>query len=725
MTDAADPDRPPAYPSDDHLESWKEIAAYLRRDIKTVQRWEHREGLPVRRHVHDRQASVFALRSEIERWRLDRGRRVLAGDGASGANGNNGADGGTDRSIETATAEPMGERRDGVRPPPRPDDALVRAQPSPPTGARAARAAIALALLACGGLAGWLAGFGREAPHGREDGLVRFQVPPPPGASFAGNTESPQPALSPDGRSLVFRAAQDDTGRQLLYVRRMDRPETVPLEGTDNAIQPFWSPDSSQVGFFADGWLKTLDLASGGVRSVVRCAEPLGGAWLGRQIVYSPAGRSALMVVAEHGGSPAAFTDLNAEAGELRHSDPIVLPDLSVLYFVNHKDAERRGVAAVRRRRATPLWVVASPSMMAYSPAGYLLRFRSGVLIAHRFDAERLAVIGEPLALEDRIESTAEMGIGPQVSTAGGSLVYWDPRGGSLARLTWFDRQGRELGTVGPAGHYAAIDLSPHGDTLAVQRAERVGGAPDIWTLDLRGGGFTRLTAEPGNDEDPVWAPDSAGIAYARHRDLGQPADVYLLGATRPLEKAPLWNGERSAHPTDWSADGRWIVFQAIDRDRRSDIWLLPAGGGAATAVVRSEFDEMHGRLSPDSQFLAYTSDRSGRREVYLRRVAGDQAERQVSTAGGGHPRWRADGRELYYLSEQGHLRAVSVSASEAIQAGIPVTLFDARPVLPLVFSDVIYDAVADGTKFIVAAGPRAGVKPVTVVLNWPAALSR
>lgn len=611
------------------------------------------------------------------------------------------------------------------RPEREPEALLARAEPAARGSAGRRRLAAALVLLACGGLAGW--GVTRVRPNESGDGgrVVRFHVAPPPGTSFAGNMESPEPTLSPDSRSLVFRAAQTETGRQVLYLRRFDHPEAAPLEGTENAIQPFWAPDGNRLGFFADGWLKTYELATGRVRSLARCPEPLGGSWVGSQIVYSPASGSGLVSVAEHGGSPSPFTQVNSRAGELRHSHPSALHDGSILFFISHRDLERQGIAAVRRKLDTPVWILASPAMAAYSPAGHILRFRSGALIAHRFDLRSLAVSGEPVALEDRIESTAETGIGPHMSAAGGSLAYWDPRGGSLARLTWFDRQGRELGTVGPAGHYAAIDLSPHGETLAVQRAERVGGAPDIWALDLRGGGFTRLTAEPGNDEDPVWAPDSAGIAYARHRDLGQPADVYLLGATRPLENAPLWKGERSAHPTDWSADGRWIVFQAIHRDRKSDIWLLPAGGGAATAVVRSEFDEMHGRLSPDSRFLAYTSDRTGRREVYLRRVAGDQAERQVSTAGGGHPRWRRDGKELFYLSEQGHINALTVTTAGGLSVGIPVPLFDARPVMPLVFSDVVYDVNADGSRFIVAAGPRAGVKPMTVVLNWTAALSR
>jgi Tol biopolymer transport system component len=252
-----------------------------------------------------------------------------------------------------------------------------------------------------------------------------------------------------------------------------------------------------------------------------------------------------------------------------------------------------------------------------------------------------------------------------------------------------------------------------------------VGVPPDIWVFDIADAKATRLTSSTANDEDPVWAPDSSHLAYAAHRGLGQPAALHTTDVARPREDGRLHAVERSVHPTDWSRDGRWIVIQGLGRTTQSDVLMVPAAGGAPRALVQSEFDEMHGRLAPDGRSVAYTSDRTGRREVYVQGLGPDPVVWQVSNAGGAIPRWRGDGRELYYLSAQGHIVAVPLGVDALARPGVPTPLFDARPPLPLAFSDALYDVTPDGSRFLVATSRHADSRPVTVVLNWRAALPR
>ncbi len=640
----------------------------------------------MRRHLHDRQASVFALKRELDAWRERRG------------------------------VSPNGQESpaDSLAPPIETDTAPRAARWTPHRAAAVLFLAIGLGL-------GWAAGVFWRRDEAPRPGIVRFTMLPPKGTMFAGNIEDPDPTLSPDGRALVFRAAEISTGRQRLYLRPLDG-EPSPLEGTDNAIQPFWSPDGTSLAFFADGWLKTLSLASGRLAALVECPSPEGGAWLDDRIVFSPAKHSPLVAIPVAGGQPVSFTTVARDTGEVRHSYPSVLPGGEVLFYVDHRDPERRSIAMVGQAGEAHTTIATSPSVMTFAPPGYLVGFRSGTLVALRFDPSGRTVENGALELGERVTSAGDPQ-GPSISATATSLAFWDPRGGPLAKLTWFDRQGHDRGSIGPAGFYASVALSPDGTRVAVQRLLEVGEAPDIWAFNTRSGAATRLTASPANDEDPVWAPDSTRMVYARHRDQGLPSHLHTLSLEKPLGDSPLLRSELSAHPTDWSADGRWVVYQAMDRVTDSDVWRIPADGGRPEALVRTEFSEMHGRSSPDGRHLAYSSNVSGRREVYVLSLGNGRTVSQVSTAGGAHPRWRSDGRELYYLSEQGHIVAVPVTAAPGFRPGPPVSLFEARPTLPLVFSDVIYDVTRDGQQFVVAAGGPVDARPITVVLNWQSAL--
>ena len=711
MSASEPPDRPRDGPSDDRFESWKEIAAYLRRDVKTVQRWERREGLPVRRHLHDKQASVFAFKAELDAWRHRRGPQP------------NGFEDGEPDSADGPPAETEAGRTVVE------SHAEQRAIESGALGRRARRLrrfAAAAAGIVLVGAAVAIAALVRGRPIDRPGGAVaRFSIPPPPDTMFAGNMESPAPALSPDGTRFVFRAAHRETGRQLLYLRSLDKPDPVAIDGTDGAVEPFWSPDGTHIGFVVDGRLKTINLLTGWVESLADCPNLAGAAWRHSEIVFSPEPGSPLFSVPAGGGTPRPFTTLNAPAGEIRHGYPQVLPDGSVIFFVDHRDAERHGVAAVRKRGDIHRWVVSSDKMMTFAAPGHLVWFQAGALMALAFDHRSLSVAGPAVRLGERIEPDRSGEHGPEVSASGGHLVFWDPRGTYASQLTWFDRHGTEIGRIGAPGNFPAISLSPDGRSVAVQRTLGVGVPPDVWVFDLADAKATRLTASAANDEDPVWAPDSSRLAYAAHRGMRQRAALHTIQVARPREDGLLHADERGVHPTDWSKDGRWIVFQGLGRATKSDVLMVPASGGAPRTLVGSEFDEMHGRLSPDGRTVAYTSDKTGRREVYVQGLAPDAVVWQVSNGGGAHPRWRADGRELFYLSAQGHIVCVPIGDADGSRPGVPTPLFDARPPLPLAFSDAIYDVTPDGSRFLVAANRHIDSRPITLVLNWRAIVPR
>lgn len=698
-----DGDTRPFGASSPRLESWKEIAAHLKRGVTTVQRWEKQEGLPVHRLHHEKLGSVYALPSEVDAWWESRRRLLEARDSPE------------PNDVSAGASDPADSSGGGR---------AIRRTGGAFRNPRLSRVVPLVVVGACGA-AVWAAVphlFGRPA---EPPALVRFQIGPPEGAAFAGNSDDPAPAVSPDGQTLVFRAAFTATGRQVLFLRRLDSTVAQALAGTDNAILPFWSPDGKRIGFFADGFLRTLTLATGRVETLAAAPEAEGGVWRGSDIVFAPGRGSALQFVPETGGPSEPFTRLDASSGELRHSFPAVLPSGEVLFHINHSNPARQGVAGTRAALRAQQLIMTGPAMAAPVPSGYLLWFHEGRFRAQAFDARTMSVQGEPLGLAERIDEGPEVWRSPRVSASDSVLVFWDPKGGPLTRLTWFDRQGRELGTVGPTGHYASIALSPDQAHVAVQRTFQAGGSPDLWLFGVEDGKAVRLTSSPANDEDPVWRTDSAVLAFAKHRGLGEPSDLRRLALARPLDDLPLWRADLSAHPTDWSRDAKWVVFQMQGRGNRSDIWMVPAGGGEARPLVRSDHDEAHGRLSPDGSHLAYSSDQSGQREVYVRSLGPDGSVHQASNAGGAHPRWRADGSELFYLSATGHIVAVPVTPGVRPRLGTPVQLFHARPVLPLVFSDVTYDVSRDGSRFLVAAGPPVESRPMTVVLNWQSQLRR
>ena len=692
------------------LDAWKEIAAYLRRDIKTVQRWERRHGLPVHRLQHDKPGSVYAYRTELDAWMAGRDRVHATELDASEAD-------------TPAPLQDAGDDRFGALP------EHSHAEGGSPVTLPTAKGpswiwVSAAGVMVAAGLAAVIVGPrlsqpSATAPAGATP--VRFQVGPPLNAAFAGTLVNPDPEVSPDGRLIVFRAAERDSGRQRLYLRALDRPDAEALEGTDDSRLPFWSPDSRHVGFFAGGELKQVALDTRRVTSLARAPGPGGGAWLASgHIVFNPDAGEGLLRLSLADGRSERISVVEAGQGQLRHIAPVVAEDgVSVLYLAEHDEPARNSLWVVTPGEGSASRIGPLRRMGRPAPGGWFVYFLGSQLVAQRLDVRKRALGGAAVELGDILDrdDATSLYAGLSISTTG-VLAYWPVTRSPAARLTWFDRQGHEIGTFGTPGDYPFVSLSPDGGRAALQRVDDTTSAPDLWLHDLAKGIAVRLTAGLGNEENPVWSPTGDELAYARHSTVGGGAEVRRLRPAAPLTDAPLGRRPVAGHPTDWSRDGGRVLVQATRTDSNSDLVAVRLSDGAESVVAGSRFNERHGRLSPDGRDLAYSSDVSGRLEVYVKRLDEGAAVVQVSTGGGSHPRWRADGLELFYLSPMGVVSAVPVVPSPTFTAGPPVPLFDARPPLPLVFLDTLYDVSPDGQRFLVAAAERPAITAFTVVTH-------
>jgi len=528
------------------------------------------------------------------------------------------------------------------------------------------------------------------------------------------------PVASPDGSQIVFAASSSD-GPAMLWTRPLDAPGVRPLAGTDGASFPFWSPDGGSIAFFTEGEIRKLSLGNGTVQRIATLPEatPAGGTW-GRDgtILFGDGGPGArLYTVSAAGGEVRPLTTHDASRGETGHWLPQLLPDgRRFLFVVGGGDNAGLYLASLdrpaERRQIRP-----GLARSLYAAPGHLLFVRDGTLLAQPFDLSREELTGEPAAVSQPVAVWAQQpGFewGWFSASASGTLTYLEGQATRGFELTWFDRKGSRLGTVGKPGAYGQIALSPDERRVAVERTDT--GSSDIWTVDLARGVATRVTIDPASEVDPVWAPDGRELLFASTRD--GTARVYRKALEGDAPPSPLAEVSGAAYPECWSAKANAIVYaqgQAIGI-------LSPDGGAEPETIMKKDFqiDEPH--ISPDGRWLAFISQESGQWEVHVEPFREEGERVRVSTEGGGQPKWRGDGRELFYVSPDGRLMAVDVQTkSSRIEVGLPVALF------PGVIADPIrdhYAVTADGQRFLVPlpVGSDTGTR-LHVVTNWTSLL--
>ena len=572
--------------------------------------------------------------------------------------------------------------------------------------------------------------------------LIHFREPPEQtlrsAITLPENSTIHSFALSPDGRTLVIAAAVN--GKRQLWLRPMDALQFQPMAFTEDATYPFWSPDSRYIGFFAQGKLKKIAASGGPAQSLCDVPNSRGGSWNRDDvIVFSPntSGISIQRVIAA-GGVP---TNVTKTQGNLQH--PVFLPDgRHFLYTSLTGTAEKKGIYVSSLDGKENRRVLPDVSSVVFAPpahggrTGHILFVRENTLMAAPFDATSAQLAGDVFPVAEGISLSADNTYLPVAVSENGALLY--ETGGAATsgnQISWYDRSGKSLGPVGAPGAVWEPAISPDGRSVAFARGQ-TGAAYDLWVRDLSRETDTRFTSAP-NNRAPFWSPQGDRIVFSSNRGSG--TNLYQKAASGSGKDELLLQNTAIVTPEQWSRDGRFIVYSEQDPKSKFDLWVLPTEGAAPgqsaarkpIPFLRTEFNEMHGQLSPDSHWMAFTSDRAGRQDVYVRPFPPGDGEWTISIAGGDQPRWRGDGKELFFEAADGKMMAVPVKAitgsKPTFEAGTPVALFDAHMVRSANASRIQYDVTADGKRFLISTTNASGATspPLTVVTNWQAGLKK
>jgi serine/threonine protein kinase/Tol biopolymer transport system component len=551
---------------------------------------------------------------------------------------------------------------------------------------------------------------------------TRFFISPPEKAYFGGTF-----AVSPDGRRLILRVYSE--GKVLLWVRAFDSLMAHPLAGTEEAAYPFWSPDSRFIGFFSGGKLRKMEATGGPVQTLCDAPEPRGGTWNADGVIlFAPKVADALYRVPAAGGTPVPVTTLDRSRKEDSHYHPQFLPDgRHFLYHAYNPQRENTGIYVGSLDSKETKLLLNTDVSAEYAPPGYLLFLRERTLMAQSFDADRLELRGEPFPVAERVD---RLGVGVRYalfSVSQTGVLAYQSGSSSNTQLTWFDREGKQLGTVGPTAGYNVPWLSPDEKRVAVVRPEPRGENSDIWLIELSRGTLTRFTFDPAGDFNPVWSPDGSRIAFSSDRDGIM--NLYQRAASGAGNDEALLKSDHTKIPNDWSADGRFILYQDLNPETNFDLWVLPLQGDQKPfPFLQTDAAERQGRFSPDGRWIAYASNESGTWQVYAQSFPASGGKWQISTNGGAQPQWRGDGKELFYLSPDRKLMAVDVKGDgRTLDAGVPKELFELRlQTVGLPGPRNFYVAAEDGKRFLVNSAAEERIStPMTVVLNWTADLKR
>jgi eukaryotic-like serine/threonine-protein kinase len=527
------------------------------------------------------------------------------------------------------------------------------------------------------------------------------------------------PVISPDGSRLAF-VGVDEKGGTLLYVRALDSLAAQPLSGTDGAVYPFWSPDSRSIGFFGNGKLKRIEAAGGQPVTLADAAVARGGSWnRDGVIIYTPTPPSPIFRISASGGEPTAITSIDFARGEFSRLFPQFLPDgRHYLYFspANQKPGTRIvGIGSLDSAENKQLLNVDFTAV--YAPPGYLLFRRETTLMAQRFDAGKLELSGDPFPVAEQVGIDG-LSYQTLASASDNGVLAYQSVGAGDTRLVWFDRQGKQLGVVGPPGDYSGLALSPDDKRLAFQQVDPDTGNVDIWLTEFTGGSFSRFTFEPIVEFSPVWSPDGSRIAFAV---VEGPPNLFQKLSSGAGEVVPLFKSPIGKLPSDWSGDGRFIICETVGLTTRWDLWVLSLNGESKFEMfLETPNDERRACFAPSGRWIAYESDESGKTEVYVRSFPASGARWQVSAGGGSQPRFARDGKELFYISADRKIMAAPVKTDGVgFESSAPRALFETH-ILMKDRPGNQFVVTSDGQRFLINSTIAATWgSPISVVINW------
>jgi len=527
---------------------------------------------------------------------------------------------------------------------------------------------------------------------------------------------TPQFAISPDGQQLIFVASPP--GRApMLWNRSLSAAEPRPLAGTEQASYPFWSADGKSVGFFAAGKLKTLAISGGAPLIVCDAPTGRGGTWNADNVIVFASGiQDPLRKVPASGGTPEPITVVDVPR-ENTHRWPQFLPDGKHVLFWGGT-----GTAPPQLKIAS----IDSKDVVVFGPAdangafaaGYLFYKTGNTLMAQRFDAGALRKTGDPIKVVEPISNDAGSAFASFSAAPSGAIVYTKGSARPFV-LTWFDRTGRTLGTVGSPGQYTNVTLSPDDTRAAVSLTAGTPPNRNIWILDLTKGNPMQVTTDPAVDATPVWSADGTEIVYSSQRT--GPYQLFRDALGRLSAPTRLMTTTTADIATDWSRDGKWIALTRPGSGTGLDVWIVQLDEMKAAPFVQTPAIEDNAAFSPTGGWMAYQSNASGRDEIYLRlfppRPGIDMTVR-VSRDGGTQPRWRGDGKELFFLAPDGGVMSATIIGSTSVTAEVP------QRILPAMMTLVIrhaYSVTKDGQRFLIPVVDQSNPPVIEAVANWPA----
>jgi Tol biopolymer transport system component len=577
---------------------------------------------------------------------------------------------------------------------------------------------------------GWGAfAYFRRAPEDAQ--TMRFFVSTPDTGRLAMTAPTPSGAVvgplavSPDGHRIAIVATRAD-GKSQLWVRSLDTLTAQSLAGTEGAFQPFWSPDSRFLGFFAGGRLKKIEVSGGPPITLCDAPDPRSGAWNpDGAILFAPTPTSGLQKVSAAGGMPTVATTLGQ--GEIVHMRPFFLPDgRHFLYRVSTGPGGGPIYVGSLDSTERKLLFNADSANVFYSQ-GYILFLRETTLMAQPFDARRLVLTGDAFPIAENILNTnTQNPFGIFSMSENGVLAYQTGTEAVGSQLVWFDRTGKQVGVLGDSASYGDLELSPDRRQAIVSILDQTRRTRDLWLYDVSRNLRTRFTFDPADERESIWSPDGSRVVFNSlrkgHFDFYQKASS---GAG--TEEVLLEDNVLNKYPSSWSPDGRFILYYTASSTpgTGADLSVLPLSGDRKpTSFLNTQFNETDPQFSPDGRWVAYVSNESGGTEVYVAPFPGPGGKRQISTGGGSYPRWRHDGAEIFYFAPDRKLMAAAVSGKgESFEVGAVKPLFETRAVLGFRY---FYDVSADGQRFLINTAPeQAASAPITVVLNWTAGLKR
>ena len=569
---------------------------------------------------------------------------------------------------------------------------------------------IALALAAVAAISWFLAK--RPEPAAR----MQFAIPVP--------GEVGHMALSRDGSMLAFVSPEETSGLPMLYVQRIGSPAATPISGTEGASYPFWSPDAAYVAFFANGKLQKVAVSGGAPQVLASVLSARGGSWGTRDvIIYSPEAGSPIWRVNSNGTNAEPVTDKIIGKMDQTHRWPMFLPDGNHFLFWagdfgKIKDDYASGINLSSLEKKDRRLVILCHSSFGYDRDHLYYADEKSQLVSSAFDTSESKVSGGPRTVANTVGRSPSTYWTDLSVADNGTVLYHVGAGGTLSSLTWMDRAGKELGRVGEPGVMANPTISPDGSRIALDISDTRANTVDIWIEGASGSGNTRFTFDPTEDVTPIWSRDGKTLAYRSTAPQIKLYVKHVSGLERETAIAVV-GGADDIIPNSWSFDDQQILCTHMS-STGSHLELVPAAGGAIAPFLVGKGSQANGIISPDGKWLAYASDESGDWEIYVSTFPAGVGKWQVSRGSGTEPRWRGDGKEIFYIGPKGMLTAVPVNGAAGFTTGAPAPLFQVHGRAQISSTDVFtYDVTKDGQRFLVNRYVKPDrVAPLTIVLH-------